>query len=174
MPRKKTMPKPAPEDWMSRVKESSHDIFLAGLASLARARGQKTSSSEAKRTSDFDSLVAEGRKLEPELKTSVQKTWEELQQKSRGPRVFKPEGKLQEVMEERVAAALTRLGVPTRKDFDALSARVDALMAAAAPAGRVAASRRKPGAQAGKEAAARKSVKASTPRPSRARPKTKK
>ena len=60
MPSKKTA-KPAPEDWMSRIKESSHDVFLAGLASLARARAPGKPSGK----SDFDTLIAEGRKLEP-------------------------------------------------------------------------------------------------------------
>ena len=136
MPSTKTA-KPAPEDWRSRIKESSHDVFLAGLASLARARAPGKPSGK----SDFDTLIAEGRKLEPGFKQSVQNTWDGWREKSRGTLTFKPEGKLQGVMEERVAAALGKLGVPTRKDFEALSAKVDTLMAAAGKARRAVAPR---------------------------------
>ena len=131
--------KPAKQDWMSRIKESSHDVFLAGLASLARARAPAKRSGKA----DFETLVAEGRKLEPDFKGSVQKTWDGLREKSRGTLPFKPDGKLQEIMEGRVATALASLGVPSRKDFDALSARVDSLMAASTKTRRTAGAGRK-------------------------------
>ena len=56
----------------------------------------------------IDTLIAEGRKLEPGFKQSVQNTWDGWREKSRGTLTFKPEGKLQGVMEERVAAAPSR------------------------------------------------------------------
>ncbi|MBS0305522.1 MAG: phasin family protein [Proteobacteria bacterium] len=116
--------KSAKPEWMARIKDSSHDVFLAGLASLARARTPGKRSGKA----DFDTLVSEGRKLEPDLKGSMQKTWEGLREKSRGSLAFKSDGRLQEIMEGRVATALTSLGVPSRKDFDALTAKVDSLL----------------------------------------------
>jgi poly(hydroxyalkanoate) granule-associated protein len=144
MPSKKAAAKPAP-DWMDRIKESSHDVFLAGLASLVRAR----QSGAKKDKADFETLVAEGRKLEPEMKESVQKTLSEWREKSRGPFEFKRDGKLQEVFEERVAAVLGRLGVPSAKEIADLNAKVDRLLAGGkAPVARKKAPAAKPAAKA--------------------------
>ena len=120
----KTATKPA-ADWKERIKESSHDVFLAGLALLARAR----QSGAKKEKADFETLVAEGRKLEPETKESVQKTLSEWREKTRSSFDFKRDGKLQEVFEERVASVLGRLGVPNAKEIADLNAKVDRLLA---------------------------------------------
>jgi poly(hydroxyalkanoate) granule-associated protein len=127
MPRKKAATGTDREDWVGRIRESWHDVFLAGLASLARARP----SSGKPARSDFDALVAEGRKLEPELRDTLQKTWDEWRERSRSTihaMPFRTEGRLQGVFEERVAAALESLGVPTRKELDALHAKLDRLL----------------------------------------------
>ena len=88
----------ATPDWMSRIKESSHDVLLAGIGALARARkdGAKPAKGgkSAKSTgADFETLVSEGRKLEPEVKDSLQKVWTDLKEKSRTSISFKPDGK---------------------------------------------------------------------------------
>ena len=124
----------ATPDWMSRIKESSHDVLLAGIGALARARkdGAKPAKGgkSAKSTgADFETLVSEGRKLEPEVKDSLQKVWTDLKEKSRTSMPFKPDGKLKGVFEQRVAEALARLGVPRAKEIEDLNRKVDSLLA---------------------------------------------
>lgn len=125
MPSKKTTKKPEATDWKSRMKESSHDVLLAGLAALARRKDGKKQPAKG----DFETLVAEGRRLEPEIMESMQKAWTDLKDKSRASMDFKADGKLKNVFEERVTAALVRLGVPTGKEIQELSRKVDSLMA---------------------------------------------
>ena len=124
----------ATPDWMSRIKESSHDVLLAGIGALARARkdGAKPAKGgkSAKSTgADFETLVSEGRKLEPEVKDSLQKVWTDLKEKSRTSISFKPDGKFKGVFEQRVAEALARLGVPRAKEIEDLNRKVDSLLA---------------------------------------------
>jgi poly(hydroxyalkanoate) granule-associated protein len=124
----------ATPDWMSRIKESSHDVLLAGIGALARARkdGAKPAKGgkSAKSTgADFETLVSEGRKLEPEVKDSLQRVWTDLKEKSRTSMPFKPDGKLKGVFEQRVAEALARLGVPRAKEIEDLNRKVDSLLA---------------------------------------------
>lgn len=59
-------------------------------------------------------------------------------------------GRLQAVFDERVSAALAQMGIPTRKDMEALNQKVDRLIAA--PRGRKAPNK----TTAGKRAAKRK------------------
>lgn len=137
MQRKPTAPRTEQEDWLARLRDSSHDVFLAGLASLARTRG--TGGAGKAGWADFDALVAEGRALEPELRDTVQKTWEEWRERSRSTidaMPFRTDGRLQGVFQERVEAALRSLGVPTRAEFEALSARLDRLLGAPPASGR--------------------------------------
>ena len=124
----------ATPDWMSRIKESSHDVLLAGIGALARARkdGAKPAKGgkSAKSTgADFETLVSEGRKLEPEVKDSLQRVWTDLKEKSRTSISFKPDGKFKGVFEQRVAEALARLGVPRAKEIEDLNRKVDSLLA---------------------------------------------
>lgn len=127
----------AKPDWMARIKESSHDVLLAGIGALARARkdgakpGKPGKGGKAAKgaSADFETLVAEGRALEPELKGSLQKAWSGLKEKSRAPMAFKADGsKFKGVFEQRVAEALSRLGVPSAKEIDDLKRKVDDLL----------------------------------------------
>lgn len=169
MPRKSTAPFAWQEDWLARLRESSHDVFLAGLASLARSRG----AAGAKLVrADFDALVAEGRKLEPDLRETVQKTWDDLRERSRSTMAVVPlptEGRLQGVFQERVAAAVRGLGLPTRAELDALSAKLDRLLKmqpAAAPSrkAKVAAKKATPAAAPRKVAAGKTAPRKTAPR----------
>jgi poly(hydroxyalkanoate) granule-associated protein len=124
----------ATPDWMSRIKESSHDVLLAGIGALARARKDgprpaKGGKSAKSTGADFETLVSEGRKLEPEVKDSLQKVWTDLKEKSRTSISFKPDGKFKGVFEQRVAEALARLGVPRAKEIEDLNRKVDSLLA---------------------------------------------
>lgn len=122
--RKKVSERPA-DDWIGRVRESSHDVVLAGLASLTRSYrgGQKP------QQADFKTLVAEGRNLEPELRDVARKVWSEWVEKPRSLVSQGAEGRLRGVFDERVQSVLVRLGVPTREEVADLQAKVDRLLA---------------------------------------------
>jgi len=93
------------------IRDSANQIWLAGLGAFAKAQaeGQKV----------FDSLVAEGQRVQEETKTAADERIAEI--KSRGAGAW---DKLEKVFEDRVARALHSLNVPTRKDIDTLSKRV--------------------------------------------------
>lgn len=131
--RTKTDAKTATPDWMSRIKESSHDVLLAGIGALARARKDgprlaKGAKSARGAGADFETLVEEGRKLEPEIRDSLQKAWTDVKEKSRTSMSFKPDANLKGVFEQRVAEALARLGVPRAKEIEELNRKVDSLL----------------------------------------------
>ena len=122
--KKKSSSKHESEDWMARMRESSHDVVLAGLASLTRAYGADRTRSQA----DFRTLVAEGRQLEPDLQDLARKAWSEWLVKPGRMMISQPQGRLQTVFEERVVAVLARLGVPSAADIAELRAKVDGLL----------------------------------------------
>jgi len=107
------------------VRDSAQQIWLAGLGAFAKAQeeGQKV----------FDALVKEGTTLQKrtvkmteagvsEVTGKVSKVAEDLHKQANGTW-----DRLEGVFEERVARALARLGVPTKRELDALSARVEQL-----------------------------------------------
>ena len=109
------------------IKESAQQIWLAGLGAFAKTQeeGQKV----------FQALVKEGSTIQ---KRTVRMTEDRMS--DFGGRFAKVAGefqkqangtwdKLEGVFEERVDRALTRLGVPTRKDVATLTKRVEELTA---------------------------------------------
>jgi len=109
------------------IKESAQQIWLAGLGAFAKTQeeGQKV----------FQALVKEGTTIQ---KRTVRMTEDRMS--DIGGRFAKVAGefqkqangtwdKLEGVFEERVDRALTRLGVPTRKDVATLTKRVEELTA---------------------------------------------
>ena len=107
------------------VLESSRQIWLAGLGAFSRA--------QAGGMQVFDSLVRQGEAVETRTRQAASDTAtaarnaaqakaKEMQQMAGGTW-----DKLEKVFEDRVARALSRLGVHTQSDVDRLAARVDAL-----------------------------------------------
>jgi poly(hydroxyalkanoate) granule-associated protein len=107
------------------VLESSRQIWLAGLGAFSRA--------QAEGGKLFDALVQQGQTLETRTRQAASETAaaareaaqakaKEMQAKAGGTW-----DKLEQVFEDRVARALSRLGVHTQKDVDHLAERVDAL-----------------------------------------------
>jgi poly(hydroxyalkanoate) granule-associated protein len=107
------------------VLESSRQIWLAGLGAFSRAKDEGMKA--------FESLVAQGQALETRTKKAASDTAsaardaaqskaKEMQAKAGGTW-----DKLEQVFEDRVARALSRLGVYTQKDVERLAERVDAL-----------------------------------------------
>ena len=113
------------KDFAQGVRDSSRQIWLAGLGAFSRA--------QAEGTKVFEALVEQGQKLESRTKQAASETAtaaagmaaqkaKEMQQKAGGTW-----DKLEQVFEDRVARALGKLGVHTQSDVDRLSQRVEAL-----------------------------------------------
>ena len=113
---------------LSDVKSYARKIWLAGLGAYAKA---------GKEGADyFKALVSEGEAVEKQGKELVAsqveaansriETFKEKVQEKTGGRF----SKVEEVFDERVASTLGRMGIPSKKDIDQLSAKLDDLSAA--------------------------------------------
>ena len=107
------------------IRESSRQIWLAGLGAFSRA--------QAEGMKMFEALVEQGQGLESRTKRAASETASaaagiaaqkarEMQSVAGGTW-----DKLEQVFEDRVARALSKLGVHTQADVDRLSQRVEAL-----------------------------------------------
>ena len=130
-----------------RVQDNAHEIWLAGLGAFAMAQdegvnlvrkgGKLVNEQTGKVISEssklFDKLVSEGRKLEGKgrkiaedavggVKTDVEGRVGKAREQARTNW-----DKLEKVFEERVARALSKLGVPTSEEIQELSKRVQEL-----------------------------------------------
>lgn len=121
-------PKAAPDDlkdFAQGIRESSRQIWLAGLGAFSRA--------QAEGMKMFETLVEQGQHLESRTKRAASETAtaaagiaaqkaKEVQAMAGGTW-----DKLEQVFEDRVARALSKLGVHTQADVEQLSQRVEAL-----------------------------------------------
>ena len=118
----------ATQDMPQGVLDSSHKIWLAGLGAFSRAQreGAKV----------FEALVKQGEELQSRTRQAATETAaaargaaaakaKEMQEMAGGTW-----DKLEQVFEDRVAKALSKLGVYTQNDVQRLAARVDDLAAA--------------------------------------------
>jgi len=109
------------------VKDSAQQIWLAGMGAFAKAQeeGGKV----------FEALVKEGLSLQKKTQGLAEDKISEVTGKmsAMAETVTTKAGqnwdKLETLFEQRTAKALSKLGVPTAKDVDALVKRVDALTA---------------------------------------------
>jgi poly(hydroxyalkanoate) granule-associated protein len=114
----------------STVKESAQQIWLAGLGAFSKAQeeGGKV----------FESLVKEGVTLQRKTQSVAEERISEATNRMASMATdisSKASGqwdKLENIFEDRVSRALKKLGVPTHKDIDALSARIDEMNRSAA------------------------------------------
>ena len=149
----------------STVKESAQQIWLAGLGAFSKAQeeGGKV----------FEALVKEGLTIQRKTQAVAEEKITEATSRVAtmasdiGSKAQGQWDKLENIFEDRVAKALAKLGVPSARDLDALSARVDALAksskaasakaaakpAAKAPANKAAAKKAAPAKAAAKPAA---------------------
>lgn len=96
------------------VKDSAHQIWLAGLGAFSKAQEEGSKL--------FESLVKEGQEVEARTKKVGEEGVEEVRAKTSGTW-----DKLEQVFEDRVSRALNQLGVPTRNDIQELAERVEEL-----------------------------------------------
>lgn len=142
------------------VRESAQQIWQAGLGAFAKAQGEGAKV--------FDTLVKEGLAFQHKTQTAAEEkitaATERLTRLSDDVqnKAGQQWDRLERVFEGRVAQALTKLGVPTRGDIDALCERIDALTAEVA--------RLTPKRASGRSAAAKKVVAKKAPARKRATP----
>ena len=150
------------------VKESAQQIWLAGLGAFSRAQeeGGKV----------FESLVKEGLSIQRKTKTAAEEKIAEATSKmahmagEMQSRAGHQWDKLENIFEDRVAKALTKLGVPSAQEMDALKARIEELTQ------RLHKMNGKPPAKTGTKTTAKSNAKstAKTSAPKPAKPATKK
>jgi poly(hydroxyalkanoate) granule-associated protein len=112
-------------DFSGTVKESAQQIWLAGLGAFAKAQeeGGKV----------FDTLVKEGLSMQRKTQAAAGEKISEATSKMATMATdisSKASGqwdKLETIFEGRVSKALSKLGVPTARDIEVLSARIDEL-----------------------------------------------
>ena len=156
----------------SAVKDSAQQIWLAGLGAFAKAQeeGSKV----------FDALVKEGMSIQRKTQSvAEEKITEATSRMSDMANDIQSKAgnrwdKLENIFEERVAKALSKLGVPSAKEVNALAARVDHLdktmmkmhgPAAAAPSGAQPAAKSAPKSAA--KTAAKSAATPKTPSPAK-------
>jgi poly(hydroxyalkanoate) granule-associated protein len=137
------------------VKDSAQQIWLAGLGAFSKAQeeGGKV----------FEALVKEGLSIQRKTQAVAEEKITEATSRVTtmatdiGSKAQGQWDKLENIFEDRVAKALSKLGVPSARDLEALSARVDAL---AKGAGKPAPAKAAAKAPAKKAPAARKAAPA--------------
>ena len=130
------------------IKDSAHEIWLAGLAAFSKAQqeGGKV----------FEALVQEGLAIQRRTQSTAEEKMAEATQKMSSfanefsSRASGQLDKLEGIFEDRVARTLKGLGVPTAKEMQALAERVSALEKTATarqPAAKSAPARKRPPAR---------------------------
>ncbi|MGV3683516.1 MAG: phasin family protein [Acidovorax sp.] len=151
----------------STVKDSAQQIWLAGLGAFSKAQeeGGKV----------FESLVKEGLSIQRKTQAVAEEKISEATSRVTtmasdiGSKAQGQWDKLENIFEDRVAKALSKLGVPSARDLEALTARVDALTKGT---GKTASARAPAKAAAKTTAPAKKAAakKAAAPRKAAAKP----
>ena len=155
----KTLAKTEDKQLASAVRTSAHQIWQAGLGAFAKAQ------EEGGRV--FNKLVEEGTNLQrrtrsmaedkvSEVTDTVTKVADGVSKQASGSW-----DKLEQVFEDRVARALSTIGVPTQKDIQELTRRVEQLSRAVAAA----TGKKVPAAKAAPKAAAKPAAKKAAAKP---------
>lgn len=112
------------------VRESAQQIWLAGMGAFAK--------SHEDRAKAFEGLIKEGVGLQRKTQAAAEEAIGEVTGRVNAmasdaqSKAGQQWDKLESIFEQRTAKALNRLGVPSAKDVEALSRRVDELAAALA------------------------------------------
>ena len=107
------------------VQDSAQLIWQAGLGAFSRAQAEGAKA--------FESLVKDGMSLQRKTQTAAEEKISETTHKMTdmasglSTKATGQWDKLEGIFEERVAKALSKLGVPTAQDVNALMARIEAL-----------------------------------------------
>jgi poly(hydroxyalkanoate) granule-associated protein len=99
------------------VLDSATQIWLAGLGAFSKAQDEGAKI--------FESLVREGERVQKHARGVAENTVADVRD-----RAADTWDKLEDVFEDRVSRAMAKLSVPTKKDVEALHAKVEELTAA--------------------------------------------
>ena len=124
-PRKAHASQPSEPPLSSAVKDSAQQIWLAGLGAFSKAQeeGSKV----------FETLVKEGLTIQRKTQKAAEEKISETASRVNGmatdlqAKAGHRWDKLENIFEERVAKALSKLGVPSLKEVTALTDRLDQL-----------------------------------------------
>lgn len=103
------------------LRKYTHQIWLAGLGAFAKA--------EEEGSRFFDNLVDTGRDLESKTRDKSESRVEEIKERVRN-RTGETMEKMEKAFDERLNKALSRLGIPNKREVEALQRRVQELTAA--------------------------------------------
>lgn len=103
------------------LRKYTHQIWLAGLGAFARA--------EEEGSKLFDTLVDIGRDLESKTRDISENRVEEIKERVRS-RTGETMGKMEKAFDDRLNKALSKLGIPNKREVEALQKRVQELTAA--------------------------------------------
>jgi poly(hydroxyalkanoate) granule-associated protein len=109
------------DDFAGSLRGSARQVWLAGLGALARAQEEGSKL--------FETLAREGASLQGRLEPQTQAQFERATVTGLAA---KASDRIEELFEQRLSKALDRLDVPLGSEFDALTARVEALERAVA------------------------------------------
>ncbi|MDX1451523.1 MAG: phasin family protein [Oleiphilaceae bacterium] len=106
-----------------KIKESARQIWLAGLGAYNKA--------EEDTGRIFEKLVKEGEELESMTRGVVEKRFKAVEDRVEGVREKATDtfGKLENVFDQRVSAAMQRLGMPSKAQVQELEQRIQSLEA---------------------------------------------
>ena len=109
------------KDIQEDVKDSAHQIWLAGLGALAAV--------EEGGTKLFKDLVEKGKGYESRGRQAVDEAKDRVEEAAGKARASAESGwgKVEEKLDDAVSGALHRLGVPTREEIQTLTKRVEEL-----------------------------------------------
>jgi poly(hydroxyalkanoate) granule-associated protein len=103
------------------LRKYTHQIWLAGLGAFARA--------EAEGGKFFDALVDIGKDLEARTRDKSESRVDELRERVLS-RTGETMGKMERAFDDRLNKALSKLGIPNKKEVEVLQQKVQELTAA--------------------------------------------
>ena len=103
------------------IRKYTHQIWLAGLGAFARA--------EEEGSGFFDALVEAGREVERHTKDKTESRVEEIKERVRH-HTGETKDKMEKAFDDRLNKALSRLGLPNKREVEELEKRVHELTSA--------------------------------------------
>ena len=103
------------------LRRYTHQIWLAGLGAFARA--------EEEGSRFFENLVDAGKEVESRTKDKSESRVEEIKERVRS-RTGETMEKMEKAFDDRLHKALSRLGIPNKREVEALQKRVQELTSA--------------------------------------------
>lgn len=100
------------------LRKYTHQIWLAGLGAFAKA--------EEEGSKLFENLVDAGRDVESKARDKTETRVEEVKSRVKG-RTGETLEKMEKAFDERLTGALSRLGIPNKREVEALNSRIEEL-----------------------------------------------